>query len=108
MPGPNPKHNKPIDQTSPMGVKHEGMKCSVVGCSETGMHSLSIQNIEGYLSKLNLKLNEETSKTKKVILCKKHFKEYKKEKDKDEKYLKIKDFGNKKSERPPKPDKQML
>ena len=107
MPGPNPKHNKPIDQTSPMGIKHEGAKCSVTGCSEIGMHSLNIQNIEGYLTKLNLKLTEEATKTKKVVLCKKHFKDYKKEKDKDEKYLKIKDFG-KKADRPPKPDKQML
>ena len=108
MPGPNPKHKKPIDQTNPMGIKHDSVKCSVQGCSEIGMHSLSTQSSMTILNKLNLPVNEETSKTKKVILCKKHFKEYKKEKDKEEKYLKTKNFGDKKLERPPKPDKQML
>ena len=108
MPGFNPKHKKPIDQTQPMGVKKAAEKCSVESCSESGMHSMSYQNLEGYLSKVGFKVREEASKTKKVVLCKKHYKIFKKEKYKDEKLLKHKNFGDTKEYRPPKPPKEMF
>jgi hypothetical protein len=103
MPSQNPKHNKKPEQTQPMGIRHESLKCNVQDCSEMGAHSLTYSNLEGYTSKLGFKFNVDTAKVKKIELCKKHFKMYKKLKDKDERYTKFKDFGP--GGKSPRPDK---
>lgn len=95
MGGHNPKHNKKPDQSKPMGLKHEVAKCSIENCNEESAHSLSIQQIEEYSSKLNFKFKTDPEKTKRIGLCKQHFKDYKKVKDKDEKLLRVKEFGSK-------------
>ncbi len=95
MPGHNPKHNKKPEQTKPMGVKHEVAKCGVENCNEESAHSLSFQQIDEYISKLNFKFKTDPEKSKHVGLCKHHYKEYKKLKDKDEKLLRVKEFGSK-------------
>jgi hypothetical protein len=93
MPGPNPKHLKKVEQTKPMGLKHDHEKCNIQNCTEESAHSLSIQNLEGYIEKLGFKFNIDTKKNKRISLCKKHYKEYKKLKDKDDKYQNYRDFG---------------
>ncbi|MHA1601648.1 MAG: hypothetical protein ACTSVL_07940 [Promethearchaeota archaeon] len=91
----NPKHKKKITQTKPMGVRQASAKCCVANCSVDGSHGLALSNVEEYSSKLNWTLDLK-KKSKRVYLCKKHYKEYKKLKNKDEKYTKFKDFGSSK------------
>ena len=102
MPSQNPKHRKKITQTKPMGIKSAKETCYVSGCTLEATHHIAQSNLEGYLSKLNWKLKTNNKKTRKVGLCKKHHKLYKKLKDKDEKFSKDRDFGPKK---PPKREK---
>lgn len=56
-----------------MGRIEKGVKCSVEGCENEAVRSISIENFEK--SGLKLKLKEGT---KRVYLCKEHYKEYKK------------------------------
>ena len=102
MPSKNPKHLKKLTQTKPMGLKSAKETCYVLGCTLQVTHHIAQSNLEGCLSKLTWKLKQSNKKTRKVGLCKKHNKEYKKLKEKDEKYSKFRDFGPK---RPPKREK---
>ncbi len=102
MPSKNPKHQKKITQTKPMGIKSSKETCYVSGCTLQATHHIAQSNLEGHLSKLTWKLKQSNKKTRKVALCKKHNKDYKKLKDKNEKYSKFRDFGPK---RPPKREK---
>lgn len=105
MPKANPKHNKKLDQSTEMGMGKKAGKCSIVNCSQEAGHHFSLMNVESYLGTLNLTVNEEATKTKRVGLCKEHYKGVKKLKDKDEKssYSKMKDLSKTKA---PKKDKQ--
>lgn len=103
MPKFNPKHNKKIDQSVIMGAKAKVSKCSVVGCSQDADHHMSYQNLEGYLTQLGFTLTEESRKTHRVGLCKEHHKPFKKLKDKDEKYTRLKDFSKEQAPRKDKP-----
>ena len=96
MPKFNPKHMKKITETKPMGLKSAKENCSVKGCSEEVSHHLAISNLEGYLGTLNWELNVDQKKNSRGALCKKHHKEYKKLKDKDDKWVNYKQFDAKK------------
>ena len=62
-----------------MGIVSKGAKCNVDGCDNDGSRSLNTAKVEN----AGLRLN---SKGKKTILCKDHYKEYKKE-SKDDRSL---------------------
>jgi len=55
-----------------MGLVSKGAKCNVDGCSETGVRSLNSKKVE----EAGLRLS---SSGKKAVLCKTHYKEWKKE-----------------------------
>ncbi len=55
-----------------MGVVSKGAKCNVDGCDEDGSRSLNTVKVE----RTGLRV---TSMGKKSVLCKKHYKEWKKE-----------------------------
>jgi len=54
-----------------MGIISKGAKCSVAGCDEDGVRSLSTSKVEG--TGLSI-----PSGSKKTVLCKEHYKEWKK------------------------------
>ena len=62
-----------------MGVVAKGAKCNVDGCTNDGVRSLNTTKIEN----AGLRVN---STGKKTVLCKQHYKEYKKE-SKDDRAL---------------------
>jgi len=55
-----------------MGIVSKGAKCNVDGCDEDGVRSLNTSKVEN----AGLRVN---SVGKKTVLCKAHYKEYKKE-----------------------------
>lgn len=55
-----------------MGIVSKGAKCNVDGCSNDGARSLNSSRVEN----AGLRLN---TSAKKTILCKEHYKEWKKE-----------------------------
>ncbi len=55
-----------------MGVISKGAKCNVDGCDKDGARSINTRKVEN----ANLRV---TSAGKKSVLCKEHYKEYKKE-----------------------------
>ena len=55
-----------------MGVIAKGAKCNVSGCSDDGVRSINTSKVE------NAGL-QVASSGKKTVLCKTHYKEYKKE-----------------------------
>jgi hypothetical protein len=55
-----------------MGIVSKGAKCNVDGCSNDGARSLNSSKVEN----AGLRLN---TSSKKAILCKEHYKEWKKE-----------------------------
>lgn len=54
-----------------MGIIAKGAKCSVNGCSNDGVRSLTTSKVEG--TGLSI-----SSDSKKTVLCKEHYKEWKK------------------------------
>jgi hypothetical protein len=62
-----------------MGIIAKGAKCNINGCSNDGVRSINTSKVE------NAGLQVESS-GKKTVLCKDHYKEYKKE-SKDERDL---------------------
>ena len=62
-----------------MGIVAKGAKCNVEGCDQDGARSLNTTKVEN----AGLRVN---SKGKKTILCKDHYKEWKKE-SKDDRSL---------------------
>ena len=89
----NPKHRKKISQTAGMGEKKARDKCSVSMCTAVATTHMNMGAIEGMLSQLHWELKKTNKKSRRIGLCKKHNKAYKKIKDKDEKYSKFKNFG---------------
>ncbi len=59
-----------------MGVIAKGAKCNVDGCSNDGIRSLNTKKVEA----AGLRV---PSKNKKSVLCKQHYKEWKKETKED-------------------------
>ncbi len=59
-----------------MGIVSKGAKCNVEGCDDDGARSLNTAKVEA----ANLRVN---STGKKTVLCKIHYKEYKKESKED-------------------------
>ncbi len=55
-----------------MGIISKGAKCNISGCEEDGLRSINTSKVE------NAGL-QVTSSGKKTVLCKTHYKEYKKE-----------------------------
>jgi len=62
-----------------MGIVAKGAKCNVDGCTNDGARSLNTTKVEN----AGLRVN---STGKKTVLCKSHYKEYKKE-SKDDRAL---------------------
>ncbi len=62
-----------------MGIVSKGAKCNVDGCDDDGARSLNTAKVEN----AGLQVN---SAGKKTVLCKRHYKEYKKE-SKDDREL---------------------
>ena len=54
-----------------MGIISKGAKCSVSGCDKAGVRSLSTSKVEG--TGLSI-----SGASKKTVLCKEHYKEWKK------------------------------
>jgi hypothetical protein len=59
-----------------MGVISKGAKCNVDGCDKDGARSINTRKVEN----ANLRV---ISAGKKSVLCKEHYKEYKKESKED-------------------------
>jgi hypothetical protein len=59
-----------------MGVISKGAKCNVDGCDKDGARSINTRKVEN----ANLRV---ASAGKKSVLCKEHYKEYKKESKED-------------------------
>ncbi len=59
-----------------MGVISKGAKCNVDGCDKDGARSINTRKVEN----ADLRV---TSAGKKSVLCKEHYKEYKKESKED-------------------------
>jgi hypothetical protein len=59
-----------------MGIVSKGAKCDVDGCNNDGVRSLNSSKVEN--AGLRLK-----SSAKKAVLCKEHYKEWKKETKED-------------------------
>jgi len=59
-----------------MGIVSKGAKCSVEGCEQDGARSLNTTKVE----RAGLRV---TSVGKKSVLCKEHYKEWKKESKED-------------------------
>ncbi len=55
-----------------MGIISKGAKCNVEGCDQDGTRSLNTTKVE----RVGLRVN---SAGKKTVLCKEHYKEWKKE-----------------------------
>ena len=55
-----------------MGLVAKGAKCNVNGCNDDGVRSLNTGKVEGAVLQVS-------STVKKTILCKTHYKEWKKE-----------------------------
>ena len=55
-----------------MGIVSKGAKCDVAGCNEDGFRSLNTKKVEG--AGLDV-----SSSSKKTVLCKRCYKEWKKE-----------------------------
>jgi len=54
-----------------MGVIAKGAKCNIIGCEKDGVRSLTTSKVEG--TGLSI-----SSGSKKTVLCKEHYKEWKK------------------------------
>ena len=67
-------------------------KCSVSGCGEVAMRSLSENKWGKVCEKAGLKIAEKKVKLRKIFLCKKHYKAANKIRKEDEKLLQKKGF----------------
>lgn len=93
MPSYNPKHKK-SQSTSPekMGIKRKAETCLVGACGKAAEHHVAFANVSEYAQKLNWTIDRD-KKTRRAALCKKHYREFKKLKKKDEKYQRMRDYG---------------
>ena len=57
-----------------MGIIAKGAKCNVNGCDKDGVRSLTTSKVEG----TGLSVFSVLSSSKKTVLCKEHYKEWKK------------------------------
>ena len=73
-----------------MGRVKKGLNCSIEGCKNKSVRSFSIMKITKPLEAVGL--NVKVSRSRRVLLCEKHYKKVKKELKKSEKYEKIR-FG---------------
>lgn len=65
-----------LGATTRMGLVNKGTACSIAGCDENGVRSLNTAKVE------NAGLRSESG-GRKSVLCRAHYKEYKKETKKD-------------------------
>lgn len=72
------------------GTISKGKKCSVKGCSEVAVRSLSENKWKSYVEKAALRYNE--NKQNKIYLCKNHYKEANKFRKSQEKVYQKKGF----------------
>ena len=72
------------------GTQVKGKNCSVRGCSELAIRSLSENKWKKYVEKADLQIYE--NKQRKIYLCKNHYKESNKIRKSDEKYYHKKGF----------------
>jgi len=71
-------------------ITTKGKKCSVIGCGETAIRSLSENKWKNYMEKANLKFVE--NKQHKIYLCKTHYKDSNKFRKSQEKLFQKKGF----------------
>ena len=107
MPSSNPKHRKVRATPEKMGLKKKAEQCLISGCSNAATHHLALINVTEYATKLHWTIDPK-KKTRRAALCKKHYKEYKKQRDKDEKYTKMRDFNPRNSSKPKKTLEQII
>ncbi len=89
----NKKHAKRHYGDRKIGVsQQESGTCSVSGCSKKKKRTLSINSVSKVVSKLGWSLDTD-KKARKVSLCKNHYKDYSKAKKKEDKYKKMRDYG---------------
>lgn len=72
------------------GTASKARKCSVNGCGESAIRSLSENSWSKVCEKARLKLNE--NRLRKIFLCKKHYKEANRMRKSDEKLIQKKGF----------------
>lgn len=72
------------------GATSKGKKCSVKGCSELAVRSLSENKWKSYVEKADLRYNE--NKQNKIYLCKNHYKDANKLRKSQEKIYQKKGF----------------
>lgn len=100
MPKFNPKHKKTNSPEPKMGVKRESQICDLNNCSSKVKQHIAKTNYEKYAQELKWELKTRASKSRKIGLCKDHYKDYKKYQKKDDKLTKYRDFdGNNKPSR---------
>ncbi|WP_457556649.1 hypothetical protein [Candidatus Harpocratesius sp.] len=93
MPKQNPKHRKPITDLPKMGIKKSTGTCGVDKCSNQIKQHVAKANIDKYSSQLKWELKGSVKKTRKIGLCKEHYKQYRKIQKKEEKFTRPRDFG---------------
>lgn len=72
------------------GTANKARKCSVKGCGESAIRSLSENKWSKVCKKARLKFNE--NRLRKIFLCKKHYKEANRIRKSDEKSIQKKGF----------------
>ena len=72
------------------GTASKARKCSIKGCGESAIRSLSENKWSKVCEKARLKLNE--NRLRKIFLCKKHYKEANRMRKSDEKLIQKKGF----------------
>ena len=100
MPSKNPKHKKTRPAADPkMGKKKTIDRCFISECNKPATHHEATSNVTKYGEKLNWKIDPK-KKSHRAGLCKEHYKEFKKQRNKDEKYTRVRDFNPKNSPKP--------
>ena len=89
----NPKHRKTSSPLPQMGTKKRSEICSLKNCSSAAKQHIAKINYEKFSEQLKWELKTSARKTKKIGLCKDHYKVYKKLQKKEEKYTQYRDFG---------------
>ena len=89
----NKKHAKRHYGDKKIGkTGEESTRCSVKGCNKKKKRTLSRNSVSKVVTKLDWTLDTD-KKARKVSLCKNHYKDYSKVKKKEDKYKKMRDYG---------------
>ncbi|MEJ2250679.1 MAG: hypothetical protein P8Y70_09490 [Candidatus Lokiarchaeota archaeon] len=81
---------KEIREKRDLATKGQRRDCSVVGCRREAIRSLSENKWKKYVEVVGLNYKE--NRLKKIYLCKKHYNQAKKERQKDQEFFQKKGF----------------